>query len=305
MPIKRGSQHLVGYAIETVYGTTNTTPVLKELPVVSLNKTKSYATANSAQIRQHPFVSNVLRGMDSQTLEMTIELQPKNHDDLIANLFANVWTNNAIKAIDGIVGMTIESQLPTAFGVYNGCIVTRAEFTFTASEDAPIKVTLSIMAIAASLAQPASISSSAATAAVVTDPLVAGDSVFLAGGTAQPVSAVAFTLERTVDPFRILGSRRAREEVPGAFSVTGTFSIPYETTAQNTAAEAFTDTTLEVDAASYDQLSILKFVLPRVKRTQIAENIANRGAITQDYSFTGYYDPTSATAVSASRTYPN
>lgn len=300
MAIKRGSQHRLVAIAETVFGVTPATPVMKEVPITRLRKGKSMGSMRSGQLRQHPFVSNLMPGMNTQEVEIGTELQPVAHDDIMEALLGGTWATNTIKAADNLKSMALESQHAPLYDLFNGWVLSRGEWAFNANDDTPIAVTYAGMAISSDYDAAATVATSV-TAAGNPDPFVWADASVEINDVALPISSITFRLERTIDPFRVLNSRTPKEYVPGEVVLTGSFSVPYEDNVQSTALEAFADAKIEILAESFDGLKSYLFLIPKVKRTNMNKPVEGRGALVLDFDFEAYYDSTSQTILQITR----
>lgn len=300
MPIKRGSQHRLVTIPEVSFGVTPATPVMKEVPITRLRKGKAMGSMRSGQLRQHPFVSNLMPGMNTQDVEIGTELQPGNHDAFLEALLGGTWTANVLKAADSLKSSVLESQHAPLYDLFNGWVITRGEFAFNANDDTPIAVTYAGMAIASDYDAAATVATSV-TAATDVYPFVWADASVEVNDVATPISSITFRLERTVDAFRVLNSRTPREYVPGDVVLTGSFTVPYEDNVQSTALEAFEDAKIEILAESYNASKSFTFLIPRTKRINMNKPVEGRGALVMDFDFEAYYDPTTQTILQITR----
>lgn len=300
MPIKRGSQHRLVAIPEVTFATTPATPAMKEVFITRLRKNKSKGSMRSGQLRQHPFVSNLMPGMDTQEVEIGTELQPGNHDDFLQALLGGTWTANVLKAADSLKSMALESQHAPLYDLFNGWVITRGEFAFNANDDTPIGVTYAGQAVISDIDAAASVADSVVAGTEV-DPFVWSDASVEINDVSVPISAITFRIERTVDAFRVLNSRTPREYVPGDVVLTGSFSVPYEDNVQSTAFEAFSDAKIEILAESYDGSKSFTFLIPKVKRTTMNKPVEGRGALVLDFDFEAYYDSVTQTILQITR----
>lgn len=303
MPVKRGSQHRLVAILEATYGTTPATPVMSEIVLTRLRINKQMGVVRSAQIRQHPFVDRMLPGRKTQDLEIGAELQVGNLDLLFQMLAGAAFATDTLKMADALKGATLESQSQVGAGLFDqfvGAFVNRAEFTFSATEDAAIGVTFGLGALTSELDAPTTIATSV-TAAADVDPLVFMDTVITIGGVARPVSAMTIRAERAVDPLWVGGSYVPREQVPGDFTVSGSLTIPFEDNVESTRLEGFTSAAIVVPCLSQSGTTGVTLTLHKVNYMSMGKEVAGRGARVQEIDWEAVYSPADLTVMTITR----
>lgn len=297
MPVIRGSTHKLIAIREVTFGTTPATPTMVELPITNFQKSSSINILKSDQIRTHPFVDKMLQGRFMHELTVEWELQNAVHDLLLESVFGVAIAAKAAKFTDALLGMSMESQAgggSSLFDQFIGSYLNKLTVSASASDTAPVKCSASGMALTATLDAAATISSSV-TAAANNDPFVFHDASLTVNAGATAVVAGSFTLDRVVDPLMLWNSRNPREFVPGAVTATGTITIPYDTNAQSTIFNGFTDAALVFKFASNGGANYRQFTFPKTKFGSLGRQINTRAGIMQEVNFEAYYDSTSGT----------
>lgn len=299
MSVIRGSQHkLVGIA-EVTFGVTPATPVMLELPITNFNPTSNSGTMESAQLRAHPFVDQLLSTVFSHSIGLDWEMQANNQDSLIQMLCGDTWTTNVVKVKDVLSSMTIESQNNgTLFSQYTGFFIGKTSVSVGSGDNAPIKITATGMAKAATLDAGATIASSVTAAAANTPMVFTGASATISG-SAVALTNISFDLERTVNPLQLIGATTPREYVPAQVKLSGSLTVPYDAGAQSTVFAGFTDAPLVLTCAQ--GAKSFAFSIPKTKFTSFGRQVNQRGAILQSINWEAYYDTSSSTVMSITR----
>ncbi len=303
MSAARGSKQMLKIIKEVTYGVTPATPTMIELPVNSFNADVAIGLIRSGQIRTHPFVDRLLKGAQKNDLEMTCEMQDDTHDVMLELLTGDTWTSNVVKMKDALIGATFESAATdlTLFDQYAGTCVRRGEFTFQAAEDALVMSTFGMMAKTGTLDAGVTLAS-VLTAAPEKDPFVFADASITINGVSRPVSSCTITVERTVDPYYVLGSRVPREYIPSDVTVTGSLTIPYEDSTESARLIGFTNAPLVVVAGDNGAVNSKTFTLPKLKYATMGRRLQGRGIRLQEINWEAHYDSGIASVMSITRT---
>lgn len=297
MPVLRGSTQAL-YAIpEATYGTTPATPTLVEVPFVNFNPRHSHQTIRSEQIRSHPFVDRVMNGQDIYELSLEVEAQAVTYDKILENVFCSTISAKAMKYLDSFKGMTLEHAKgggSSLFDTYVGAYFNRVDFSSSANDNTPIKLTFAGMAKTGTLDAGATIST-ALTAAGTDDPYISADSAFTIDAGAEDIVSGTFSIERQIDPLKVWGSRTPREYVPGAVTCTGTVVVPYDDDDWSDFYTAFADQALVYKIGAPSFTTFRQFTFHRVRLTSLGRQINTRGATFQELNWEAMYHTGQAT----------
>lgn len=300
MSAARGSKHVLRMIKEVTYGTTPATPTMFEIPFNTFNKDVAVGMIRSGQIRAHPFVDRLIKGPETNDLTLNTELQDDTHDLLLEGLCGAAFASNVVKVTDALVGSTFESEhlAPHLFDTFTGACINRGEFVFSAQPDSVIQANYGLMCQAGQLDQTATIAT-ASTAPPDSDPFVFTEATVTIGGSARPVTALTFTLQRTINPLWVLGSVIPREYVPSDVTLTGQITIPLEDATESARLKGFTAAALV--AACTKGADSRTFTMPKINYAKMGRQIQNRGVILQAIDFEAKFDSASNTVMSIGR----
>lgn len=297
MPVTRGSTAKIIAIKETVPGTTPATPTMLELPEVSFAPSFDNGVIKSAQIRSHPYVDKMMQGRFSASFGMDVELQGSTHDILYETMFGGSITTKSLPFADVLKTLTVEEQVgggSSLFDQYTYMFFTSMSISCGAEDDSPVKVSFQGMARNATLDAAATVSS-VITPAGNPDPFTFIGASATIAGAAVAVTSGSINFERAVDPLYVWGSRFAREYVPGAVTVSGSITVPYDGATQSAQFTAFADNAMVFKFGLPDLSVYRQFTLPKTKILTLAREIQDRGARMQELTWEAKYDPTSTT----------
>lgn len=301
MPANRGSTSQITVIKEATAGTTPATPTMLEMPVTSFTPTHTTQVIAPDLIRGHPFRDQLINGRLVHEFGLEYNLAGAIHDTLLETMFGGVITTKALKFTDALLSLTLEEKVKA--GDFNqfvyGCFSSMA-ISVSASDTAPVKISLNGMSRTATLDAAATLAT-AVTPATSTVPFIFAGATATIGGSAMAVGSGSINFDRQIDPLMLLGSRLPREFVPGAVGATGSVTIPYDDagTALGSAISGnvvnfssvaqvwkFADET----AAVYRQLTF-----PVTKFTTLGRSLSDRGMRMQEVNWEAIYDSSSAT----------
>jgi hypothetical protein len=300
MTVKRGSTSGLYGIKEVTYGVTPATPTLVQFPFVNWNPTTAHTVLTSAQIRSHPYVDRVLAGRTTFTHALDVELQPAVHDALIETCFGGVITSKVLKHADVLKSMTMEERTDVSGGLFNqfsGVYWNRIDVSASASDTAPVSMKFAGMSLAGTLDATSTIAT-AVTAAAAPDPYIFADASLGVSGSPVAVVSGNFTIDRTVDPLMLWGSRLPREYVPGAVTASGSITVPYDDGIPAGVFTGFADTPLAFKFTSSDATTFRRFTFPRTRYVSLGRQINTRAGLMQVINWQAMYDTTTATVCS-------
>lgn len=299
--VNRGSTSRIAAIKEATAGTTPATPVLLELPIVSFTPSVSNTVIRSDQIRSHPFPDKILKGRLVYDFGLDFELAGAVHDILLETMLGGTITSKALKATDALKSLTIEERVATGdFNQFTYATISSMGIQVGAGDTTPIRVTCSGSMIAGTLDANATIATSVTSAADVDPYIFAGATISIAGN-ATDVTSGSLNMERAVDPLMVLGSRQPREFVPGAFTTTGSITVPYDDTGNSSGdtvsafVTGFADAALVFRFANEANTAFRTITMPKVRFTSLGRPLQDRGMRMQELNYEAYYDTSSAT----------
>lgn len=303
MPVIRGSTGTLYTIPEVTFGTTPATPALVEVPFVSFGPRHNHTTIRSETIRSHPFVDRVMNGRNMHELALEVEAAAVNYDKILENTFGSVISSKAMKYLDALKGMSFEHAKgggSSLFDQYAGVYWNRVDFSSSANDTAPVKLTFGGMAKTGNLDESATISGSLV-AADTADPYIAADSELqLDGAGSEDIVSGTFSIERQVDPLMIWGSREPREFIPGQVSATGTIVVPYDDAVYSGHYEAFADHTLRYKVGAPSFTTFRAFLFHQIRFTGLGRQINTRGGTMQEVNWEAMYNTAQATICTVS-----
>lgn len=302
MAVTRGSTSQITIIKEVTPGTTPSTPTMLEMPIVSFTPNLSNTAIESDQIRGHPFVDKMLYGQPVHEFGMEYELQGAVHDALIETMFGATITSKSLSIVDALKSLTIEEKVKAGifnqwtYGVFNSMSI-----NVSAGDTTPIKITMGGLARTGTLDASSTLASSVTAAADVDPYIFVGASVEIEGN-ATPVGSITINIDREVNPLMLLGARLPREYVPGAVSVSGTLTVPYDDTGNgsgltmSTIASGFTDASITAKLGDEAGTTWRQFEMGKTKFTSLGRSLSDRGMRMQEINWTAIIDPVTGTA---------
>lgn len=301
MAAQRGSTGSIWAVKEATAGTTPPTPTLVEIPVVSFTPNVSTTVIASEQIRGHPFRDQIINGRIVHEFGLEVELAGATHDILTETFMGATITTKALKFVDALKSLTMEEKVNTGvFNQWTYACFSSLGITVSASDTAPVKMNYSGMARAGTLDAAATLATGTTPAPGTVPYIFAGATATIAGN-ATPIASGSLNFERQIDPLMLLGSRLPREFVPGAASLTGSMTIPYDDAGFGLGATisskviGFTDTAQVWKFADEAGTAFRQFSIPKTKFSSLGRSLSDRGMRMQEVNWEAVYDSSSAT----------
>lgn len=301
MPAQRGSTAQLTAIKEATAGTTPATPTMIELPIVSFTPKHTTTLIPSSQIRTHPFKDQLVNGRLVHEFGMEVELAGAVHDMLLETFLGGVITAKALKFIDALLSLTIEEKVAAgAFNQFTYGVFNSLSISASASDTAPVKMSFNGVTRTGTLDAVATLASAVTPATSTTPFIFAGGSVTVSGN-ATPVASGTLNFDRQIDPLMLLGSRLPREFVPGAATLTGTATIPYDASGFGSGSTisgfvaGFTSAAQIWKFTDEAGTTFRQFTMPITKFTTLGRSLSDRGMRMQEVNFEAIYDISSAT----------
>ena len=308
MTIATGANVREAWVLETVPGTTPTSPAFQETNFTSEAIGLTVDTIVDETIRKDGQTSDVVGGNRQVGGNMPASLRFGEFDDWLEAAMGGTWDadqpivgTDQLKSGTIIRSFTLE-RYHADIGVYFRN--TGIQFSgFTLNRDANAITTIDFTVVGLEQ-EPSETALSGATYAGVNtlEPMNAFKGTFNIGGqTDACVTALTLTLDRANEPQFCIGSNIAKEQVVTTSDVTGSVSITFEDLTAYTLFSAQPYFELEVtllDAAGNE----IKFIMPRVKYTSADIPVSGKGVITQTYEITATHDVTTGTNLIIERT---
>lgn len=298
----RGSKNAVRIIKEVTFGTTPATPTMLEVVKNAFDPTYALGLIRSGQIRTHPFVDRLLKGVQRYDIKLDTEMQDDNHDIFLELMMGASFATNSVKATDALTSATIESAYTdlSQFDQFTGTCITKADFSFAASESSPVKAVYSMMAQGGAL-DAGSTLASVVTPAAANDPFIFADASLTIGGSSRPVTALSFSCDRKFDEQLVLGSRIIRQYIPAEFTLTGSVTIPLEDSLESARLVGFTDAALVARAGDNGGTNWRQFGIPKTKYVSMGRQVQTRGQLLQVINFEAYFDTGTSTVMTITR----
>lgn len=312
MVIAVGARSSIGAVVESVWGTTPTTPALLELPFTQFTVNKNLDKHSDTSIRGDRMLRPSITGNTNVTGDLDVMYSPLNYDNLLQSLLNGTWATNVLKMplSAGFVrtSFTIEhSQLDISeYFQYSGMIVDKlqlklatngivtAKFTFM-GKDSPTVTATSIDTVSGTGAN------GFYTAAATTIPFVHNGGTFKEGGSAfGAFMSLDLTLENKNTANFSLGGSTVRDFTANFFEVSGTATVFLEDASTYNKFINSTETSLEFTLTngtnSHD------YLIPNVRYHGAPKTVAGNGPVTMAMPFVGFYDATSTSNIVITRT---
>jgi len=297
MSIVRGSTHKLIVIPEVTFGTTPATPAMVETLLTQLQKKSAQTVLRSKQIRSHPFVDRLLYGRFVHDLSIDFEMQSASHDKFFQTMFGSTISAKSMAFADALSSLSAESQTGGTlanFDQYTGWFFTKMSVSASASDTAPVKVSMTGIAKTGTLDATSTISGSIVAATPV-DPFIFADSTLTVAGAATAIMTGSFDINRVVDPLMLWGSRVPREFIPSDVTATASLTIPYDDQTQSAMVTAFSDNAVVLKFANVGATIFRTFTFGKTKLEDISRPITTRGGIMQTVTVEPYYNTGTST----------
>jgi hypothetical protein len=303
MSIAVGSRSSIGAIVETVWGTTPSTPALLELPFTGFNVNPALDKYLDQSIRGDRMLRPSVSGNKHVTGDLDVAYGPLNYDSLLESLFSSAFSGSVLKVGATRKSFTLEHCQPdiSQFFQYSGMIVDKlalklsttgivtAKFSFI-GKDSPTVTVSSIDTVSGSGVN------TFYTAAQVALPFIHNGGTFKEGGSAfASFMSLDITFENKATSNFALGASIVRDFSSNFFEVSGTAAVYLEDAVlYNKFVNA---TASSVDFTLANGTNTHEFNIPNVRYHGAAKVIAGQGPVSLSMPFVGFYDAGTASNV--------
>jgi hypothetical protein len=300
MTIATGSRHDMAYVVESVFGTTPTTPTFTPIRHTGTTIGLSKDAIESEELRQDRQIANYRHGNKSVAGDVNIELSYGTFDDLLEATLAGTWATNVLIAGTTRRSYTVERH-HTDIGKYlrsTGCSFNA--LSLSVAPNSMVTGSFSVIGKAFSVASTA-ISGSTYSAETTTAPFDSFTGSITEGGSSiAVVTSIDLSIDNGMEALYVVGSDETLLPSIGKSTVTGSITAYFE------------DATL-IDKFIAETASSLSFVLtdlagnsytvdlPNIKYNSGNPEVGGPGAITVSLDFVALYDSSTGSQIEITR----
>jgi hypothetical protein len=300
MTIANGSRHSMAYTLESVYGTTPTSPVFKMIRHNGTTLALSKSIYTSAELRSDRQITDMRHGTKKIGGNITSEFSGEAFDDLIQAAMGGTWTTGVLKAGTTRRSFTIERDFADIGQYLRYTGVELDGFDIDVKAEGIVPIVFNVVGMDQSSGT-AILSGATYTPAPTNSPYDGFSGTIKEGGSVIAVlTEVKCTLANNLAAIYVVGSAETLEPSIGKSTVTGTVTAYFQdTTMLNkfvNETESSIEFTLTDGTNSYDIL------LPRVKYTGAPPNVSSDKPITLAMPFSALLDSVTGTNIEITRT---
>lgn len=302
MTCSQGSKTRLAYVVESVYGTTPTTPTLITLPyrTHSLDLQKVYMQNNDMQGDRMPRDSR--HGPKTATGSIEVDLRRGSYDALLEAAMMSTWATNTLKVGSTSKFFTIEDQATdiTQFRAYKGMTV--SSMTVNIVPDQMVQATFNMLGRDMTQAT-TSVSGTAPTADAGYEPFDSFGAILEGGSANGSVTSLNFTVDNSRANVPVIGTQLSSCVDYGNAVITGTMTVRYR---DKTLIDKFlneTSTSISVTVDDGTGTNSLQFVFPSVKYNGASVPVANPQGRVITLPFVAEYDAVENTNLKIVRAY--
>ena len=290
----------MAYVVESVFGTTPTTPTFTPIRHTGTTIGLSKDAIESEELRQDRQIANYRHGNKSVAGDVNIELSYGTFDDLLEATLAGTWATNVLIAGTTRRSYTVERH-HTDIGKYlrsTGCSFNA--LSLSVAPNSMVTGSFSVIGKAFSVASTA-ISGSTYSAETTTAPFDSFTGSITEGGSSiAVVTSIDLSIDNGMEALYVVGSDETLLPSIGKSTVTGSITAYFE------------DATL-IDKFIAETASSLSFVLtdlagnsytvdlPNIKYNSGNPEVGGPGAITVSLDFVALYDSSTGSQIEITR----
>lgn len=300
MTLAAGSNLVFSYILESVWGTTPTTPAFQKLNIVSTNIGLSKESFQSESINNKRQVLDHRHGVRDAAGDIPVEFRASSFDDFLQALMMGTWSSDVLKCGSTRRSFTIERNF-SDIGKYRR--TTGAElnsFSLEVPVSGIVKGTFGIIGKDDTGASSA-ISGATYTADNNNQPMTAlSGAINIGGSPVAIITAIKLSITNDLTNNAVVGSDVKIRGAAGRIKITGEISAYFEdfalTDLFDNETESAITLTLSDDANSYE------FDLPKVKFNGGKPEVGGEKEVTLSLPFQAIYDETDDTTLTITRT---
>jgi hypothetical protein len=301
MTIATGSRHDLSYILESVYGTTPSTPAFTPIRHTGTTVGLSKDAIESEELREDRQIAHFRHGNKNVSGDINIELSYGSFDDLIQAVMCGTWATDILKAGTTRRSFTIERHHEdiTRWLRATGC-----HFNTMSLSVAPNSMVTGSFGV---IGKDFTIATSAIVGATygaesTTAPFDSFTGTISEGGSGiAVVTALELSIDNGMEAIYVVGDDTTLEPSIAKSTITGSLSVYLENTSL---IEKFVNETgssiqfVLTDAAGNDYT----FDLPNVKYNSGNPEVGGPGAVTASLDFVALYDSGEDTNLKITRT---
>jgi len=300
MTIATGSRHDMAYVVESVFGTTPTTPTFTPIRHTGTTIGLSKDAIESEELRQDRQIANYRHGNKSVAGDVNIELSYGTFDDLLEATLAGTWSTDVLIAGTTRRSYTVERH-HTDIGKYlrsTGCSFNA--LSLAVAPNSMVTGSFSVIGKAFSVASTA-ISGATYSAETTTAPFDSFTGSITEGGSSiAVVTTIDLSIDNGMEALYVVGSDETLLPSIGKSTVTGSITAYFEDAtlidkfiAETASSLSFVLTDLAGNSYTFD--------LPNIKYNSGNPEVGGPGAITVTLDFVALYDETTGSQIEITR----
>lgn len=295
------SRREIAYVVESVFGTTPSTPSTKLIDHTEFSANFNAEQLNDPSIRANRQVVFSRRGNLSAEGSIGVAFAPDVYDDLLEAVFQGTWNSNVLKIGTTQRSFAFEERFTDLgqYQVWNG--VTFNTFELSMNTDALVTANFGFMGSSATALSGTSID--ATPDAVVEMPRFfhAEGSISEGGSPVAFITSMQLSLDNGLTGNRTIGNVGYRSISSGKATVTGTVTALFESADLFNKFRNSTDSVISVVLSAGSPAETLTFKVPKVRYTSGNFQRGADGPVLVELGFTGTYDATDATSLMVTR----
>jgi hypothetical protein len=300
MTIAGGSRAQLAYSAETVWGTTNSTPVFKVLNPTSHSLGLEKEGFQSETIRSDRQINDFRHGARKSSGDIAFEFRKDSLDDMLEAALMGTWATNALKAGTTRRSFTFERYFAD-IGRYRrstGCEING--FSLDCPASGIVKGSFSVVGKDDTGAGTAIAGSSytADPCEIVMDSL-SGD-ITVDGASVAVITSIKFSLENAIENQMVVGQTTKIRGAAGRCNVKGELTAFYS---DDTLLDAFdTEAETALVLSLTDGVDTFTFTFPRIKLNGGKPEVGGEREISLTIPFQALYDSSTSSNIKIERT---
>lgn len=298
-----GARHSMAFVVESVYGTTPTTPTFTPVRHKSVSLGLKKGSIESEEIRGDRQISDYRHGTEQVGGDVEVEFSYGSFDTLLEACLGGTWTTNVLRAGTTRRSFTFERRFAdmsasSQYHRFTGCEVGSLKLSVT--PDKIVGATFGIVGQALALSNTA-ISGATYSATSTTMPITGfGGSITEGGSAIATITEIQMTLENGIEPRYVVGSAQTIRPAIGRSKLSGQITCYFEDVSL---LNKFIN---ETESSLYFELqdtagNEIQFNIPRIKYTGGQPDVKGEGPITISLPFQALYSSGSTSQIVVTR----
>ena len=288
MAFAQGSRTGLSYVVESVFGTTPTTPAMISLPYNTHSLTLSKETLESEEIREDRQVPELRHGNRQIGGDVVTELRADDMDDFLESAFFNTFTSAGVLKVGTTPQfMSIEDRATDIdqYRLFTGCAASSTSFSI-----APNQMVLTTFSmVGKDMTQSGTSIDATPTAVTGNDPFDSYTGTITEGGSSIAiVTSLDFAIDNSMSPTFVVGSATTPQLEYGRARVSGTATVYYEDAALIN--KFINETESSMVVALTDGTNTYTLTFPKIKYTGADVPVDSDVSRVVTLPFTAIYD---------------